>query len=495
MTITPARDDFRALAQSGNVVPIFADLVADGETPTSAYQKLDDGGFSFLFESAEQTEQSGRFSFLGFHPRLVIESRNGNVTVLENGRPETRAVKDDPLRELERTMARFRFVARPELPGFAGGAVGFVGYDVASYFEPKVPVAARDDLQTPDMVFAIMQLIVIFDHRYRRVKIVANAFLDDDADAAYSTASALIAEALRQLSTPTRLDFIDATNKPAAIDPSSNISREDFERNVAIAQERIRAGDIFQAVLSQRFEADFAGSPLSLYRALRLVNPSPYMFCLQFGGEFSLIGSSPEMHARVTKQNMEVRPIAGTRRRGATAEEDEQNAAELFADEKERAEHVMLIDLARNDLGRVAEIGSVRVTEQMNVERYSHVMHLVSHVAGRLREGKTAFDVMRATFPAGTVSGAPKIRAMQIISELEKTKRGCYAGAVGYFGFDSSLDCCIALRSIVVKNNRAYVQAGAGIVADSTPAFEYRETVSKAMAMFAALGRANEISR
>lgn len=493
MTITPTCEKFRALARCGNVVPIFADIVADGETPTSAYQKLDDGGFSFLFESAEQTEQSGRFSFLGFNPQLVIESRDGMIKMVEHGRTETRAIDGDPLSELERVMARFRFVAHPDLTGFAGGAVGFIGYDVASDFEPKVARAARDDLRLPDMIFAIMRTIIIFDHRYRRVKIVANAFIGENPDDAYAAATAAIDEAVQKLSGPTRLGLIDAQGKPPPVDARSNVTRENFEKSVATAQDCIRAGDIFQVVLSQRFEAAFAGGALGLYRALRLVNPSPYMFCLRFGNAFSLIGSSPEMHARVTIGHIEVRPIAGTRRRGATPDEDARNAAELLGDEKERAEHVMLIDLARNDVGRVAEIGSVRVTEQMNVERYSHVMHLVSRVVGRLRKGRTSFDVMRATFPAGTVSGAPKIRAMQIISELEKTKRGCYAGAVGYFGFDGALDCCIALRSIVLKDARAYVQTGAGIVADSIPSAEYRETVSKAMAMFEAIGRANEI--
>jgi anthranilate synthase component 1 len=272
----------------------------------------------------------------------------------------------------------------------------------------------------------------------------------------------------------------------------SNTTQEKFEAAVRTAKEHIRAGDAFQIVLSQRFETDFTGDPLKLYRCLRLVNPSPYMFCLRFGESFSLVGSSPELHVRVTDDLAEVRPIAGTRPRGKTPEEDERNAAELLADPKERAEHVMLIDLARNDLGRIAEVGSVRVTEQMVIERYSHVMHIGSQVVARLRKDQTAFDVMRATFPAGTVSGAPKIRAMQIINELENKKRGCYAGAVGYFGFDGALDCCIALRSIVLKDGRAYLQAGAGIVADSDPTSEYEETVNKAMAMVDAISRASD---
>jgi anthranilate synthase component 1 len=478
LTIVPAPDRFPELAKQGNVVPVFVDFVADGETPASAYQKLDDGGHSFLFESAEQTEQSGRYSFLGFDPRLIVHGESGQ----------------DPLAALEKAMAGFRFVAQPELPRFAGGAVGFLGYDVARYFEPALPEPPDDDLQLPEMIFMIMGLLLVFDHRYRRVKIVANAFLDDhdDPSAAYVAAEKKIRDALAKLSSAAHLPLIDAQKPVSRRQVRSNTTQEKFEAGVLKAKEHIRAGDAFQIVLSQRFETEFTGDPLKLYRCLRLVNPSPYMFCLRFGDSFSLVGSSPELHVRVTDDLAEVRPIAGTRRRGKTPEEDERHAAELLADPKERAEHVMLIDLARNDLGRVAEVGTVRVTEQMVIERYSHVMHIGSHVVARLRRDQTAFDVMRATFPAGTVSGAPKIRAMQIINELENTKRGCYAGAVGYFGFDGALDCCIALRSIVLKDGCAYLQAGAGIVADSDPTSEYEETVNKAMAMVDAISRASD---
>jgi len=494
LTIVPSRERFEELAKLGNVVPVFVDLVADGETPASAFQKLDEGGYSFLFESAEQTEQSGRYSFLGFSPRLTIRSEEGAVSTEENGRVEKTDENGDPLAGLERVMSRFRFVATPDLPRFAGGAVGFLGYDVARYFEKSVPPPPEDDLRLPEMIFMIMGLLVVFDHRYRRVKIVANVFLDDheNASAAHLAAERKIQAALAKLASPVRLPLIDAQKPVSRQLMRSNITREKFEAAVVEAKRHIKAGDVFQVVLSQRFETDFRGDPLKLYRCLRLVNPSPYMFCLRFGDLFSLVGSSPELHVRVADDLAEVRPVAGTRRRGQTVEEDERNAAELLADPKERAEHVMLIDLARNDLGRIAEIGSVRVTEQMVVERYSHVMHIGSHVMARLRKDKTSYDVMRATFPAGTVSGAPKIRAMQIISELETKKRGCYAGAVGYFGFDGALDCCIALRSIVLKNGRAYLQAGAGIVADSDPASEYQETVNKAMAMVDAISRARD---
>lgn len=494
LTVVPSPERFAELAKQGNVVPVFVDFVADGETPASAFQKLDDGGYSFLFESAEQTEQSGRYSFLGFSPRLTIRSENGAVSTEENGKTAGVAESTDPLSALERIMARFHFVAEPDLPRFAGGAVGFLGYDVARYFEKSVPPPPEDDLKLPEMVFMIMGLLVVFDHRYRRVKIVANAFLDDHENpaAAHAAGDRRIHEALAKLASPARLPLIDAQKSVQRQPVRSNVTQAKFEAAVLEAKEHIRAGDAFQIVLSQRFETDFTGDPLKLYRCLRLVNPSPYMFCLRFGDAFSLVGSSPELHVRVTDDVAEVRPIAGTRRRGKTPEEDARNAAELLADPKERAEHVMLIDLARNDLGRVAEIGSVRVTEQMVIERYSHVMHLGSHVVARLRKDKSAYDVMRATFPAGTVSGAPKIRAMQIISELETKKRGCYAGAVGYFGFDGALDCCIALRSIVLKDGRAYLQAGAGIVADSDAASEYQETVNKATAMVEAISRASD---
>ena len=494
LTVVPSPERFAELAKQGNVVPVYVDFVADGETPASAFQKLDDGGYSFLFESAEQTEQSGRYSFLGFSPRLTIRSENGAVSTEEKGETAPVAQRGDPLSALEQIMARFRFVAEPDLPRFAGGAVGFLGYDVARCFERSVPSPPEDDLKLPEMVFMIMGLLVVFDHRYRRVKIVANAFLEDHENpaAAHAAAKRLIHEALAKLARPAQLPLIDAQKSVQRLPVRSNITQTKFEAAVLKAKEHIRAGDVFQIVLSQRFETDFTGDPLKLYRCLRLVNPSPYMFCLRFGDAFSLVGSSPELHVRVTDDVAEVRPIAGTRPRGITAEEDARNAAELLADPKERAEHVMLIDLARNDLGRVAEIGSVRVTEQMVVERYSHVMHLGSHVVARLRKDKSAYDVMRATFPAGTVSGAPKIRAMQIINELETKKRGCYAGAVGYFGFDGTLDCCIALRSIVLKDGRAYLQAGAGIVADSDPTSEYQETVNKATAMVEAISRARD---
>ena len=337
--------------------------------------------------------------------------------------------------------------------------------------------------------------LLIFDHRLRSLKIVVNAFLDDGPiEKVYARAAESAGAIIHQLAQPAELPLVlteECETQPAR----SNFRREEFEQAVERAREYIRAGDIFQVVLSQRFESDFNGDPLDFYRCLRFINPSPYMFCLKFADDFALVGSSPEMHVRLVGDIVEIRPIAGTRPRGATISQDERNAAELLADPKERAEHIMLVDLARNDVGRIADFGTVRVTEMMGIERYSHVMHIVSNVTGRLRNGCTAFDVVKSTFPAGTVSGAPKIRAMQIISELEKTRRGCYAGAIGYFGFDGNVDSCIALRCAVLKNGKAYFQAGAGIVADSEPRLEFKETVNKARAMSKALAMAVKMGR
>jgi anthranilate synthase component 1 len=344
------------------------------------------------------------------------------------------------------------------------------------------------------MLFMLTGNVLIFDHRLRSLKVVVNAFLDDGApEKVYARAVESVDSIMQQLAGPIDLPLVSIAENEAQPPPRSNLRREEFERAVERAKEYIRAGDIFQVVLSQRFESQFNGEPLDFYRCLRFINPSPYMFCLKFGGDFALVGSSPEMHVRLVNNTIEIRPIAGTRTRGVTPAQDEANAAELLADPKERSEHIMLVDLARNDVGRVAEFGTVRVTEFMEIERYSHVMHIVSNVVGRSRAGCTAFDVVRATFPAGTVSGAPKIRAMQIISELENVRRGCYAGAIGYFGFDGNIDSCIALRCAVLKNGQAYFQAGAGIVADSNPEREYEETVNKARAMMKALAMASQM--
>jgi anthranilate synthase component 1 len=492
--ITPSLNEFLYLAQQGNVIPVFAEFVGDCETPISAFQKFSSCPYSFLFESTEKNDVSGRFSFVGFDPRITIKSYGREIHVVRNGVEERFSTTTDPLDEVRKLMARYRFVARAELPRFAGGAVGFLGYEAIRFFEPKVLPARKDDLQLPEMLFMLTGNVLIFDHRLRNLKIVVNAFLDGGSpEKAYARAVESVESIMQQLAEPVDLPLLPIAVNENQAPPRSNFRLEEFELAVQQAKEYIRAGDVFQVVLSQRFESPFKGEPLDFYRCLRFINPSPYMFCLKFGNDFALVGSSPEMHVRLVGNTVEIRPIAGTRARGATPAQDEANAAELLADPKERAEHIMLVDLARNDVGRIAEFGTVRVTEFMEIERYSHVMHIVSNVTGHLRSGCSAFDVVRATFPAGTVSGAPKIRAMQIISELENTRRGCYAGAIGYFGFDGNIDSCIALRCAVLKNAQAYFQAGAGIVADSNPEREYEETVSKARAMMKALAMASQM--
>ncbi len=491
---TPSLPEFRELAARGNLIPVFTELIADAESPVSAFQKIDDGGYSFLLESVEKSDQAGRYSFVGSQPRVRFESQGRTIHIFENGTETSFETDHDPLHELEKLMQRYRYVPSPALADarFAGGAVGYLSYDIVRFFEPTVPEPPPDDLHLPESLFVITDTLLIFDHRTRRLRIVANAFIDGDGDtdAAYQRATDRIRQIITRLERPTDLPMLPITPAPEVSRPVGNTTREEYMKMVSDGQEYIRAGDIFQFVPSQRFETDYAGDPLTLYRALRFVNPSPYMFCIKFANRFALVGSSPEVHVRAVDRKIEIRPIAGTRKRGQNPEEDEANADDLLADPKERAEHLMLVDLARNDVGRASEFGSVKVTDFMTIERYSHVMHIVSNVEGRLRPDRTAYDVMRATFPAGTVSGSPKVRALQIINGCEKSKRGVYSGAVGYFGFDGNTDSCIALRTVVLKDGKAYVQAGAGVVADSTPEGEYNETVSKAMGMMSAIARA-----
>src|SRR5438874_8999354 len=414
LQLTPTLDEFSDFAKRGNVIPVFAEFVADGETPVSAFKKVDRGNHSFLFESTEKNDLSGRFSFVGTEPRVVIRSYGHEFCISERGREQRFNTAADPLDELRKLMARYQFVSRPELPRFAGGAVGFLGYEAIRFFEPKVPIGSRDELQLPEALFMITNSLLIFDHRLRSLKIAVNAFLDDGSlEEVYAQAAESIGTIAHQLTKSADLRFISNTDCQMQR-VRSNFRPEEFGRAVEQAKEYIRAGDIFQVVLSQRFESDFDGDPLDFYRCLRFINPSPYMFCLKFGGDFALVGSSPEMHVRLTAETIDIRPIAGTRGRGATVAQDERNAAELLADPQECAEHIMLVDLARNDVGRIADFGSVRVTEMMDIELYSHVLHIVSNVVGRLRTGCSVFDVVKSTFPAGTVSGAPKIRAMQI---------------------------------------------------------------------------------
>ena len=493
MPVTPSRSAFIEKAATDRVVPVMCEIVADGDTPVSAFAKLCGEAPSFLLESAEQKDQTGRFSFLGFGARASFTATGKTLTLTENGTSRTFETDRDPLDELEKWMAPYRTEFDPSLPLFHGGAVGYLSYDCIRWFEPTIPPAPKDELGIPDMFFMVTEVVVAFDHRQRRIRIVANAFPEkENPAAAYEAACERIRGILESLSKPLAFEPIFTESTPAAAPSTSNTTREEYHAMVHRAHEYIRSGDIFQIVLAQRFETEFHDDALDLYRALRFVNPSPYMFCLRCPGGYSLVGSSPEVHVRLTGDLVEIRPIAGTRRRGATVEDDNANAADLMADPKECAEHLMLVDLARNDVGRIAEYGSVKVTDFMTIERYSHVMHIVSHVSGKLAGGRSAFDVMRATFPAGTVSGAPKVRAMQILNELEKSKRCSYSGAVGYFGFDGNHDSCIALRTVLLKDGKAFVQSGGGVVADSTPEGEYQETVNKAMAGMRAIDRARK---
>ncbi|MCE0498550.1 MAG: anthranilate synthase component I [Methylacidiphilales bacterium] len=489
----PSRESFRELAHQGNLIPVYREIIADMETPVSAFQKIDTGDHSFLFESVEKGGKFARYSFLGASPQVIFQARGKEVVLREGTQQRGYTIADDPLRELERLMAGFRPVAIEGLPLFYGGAVGYLGFEVVTQFEPTVPRAKKDDLGVPDAYFFITDTLLIFDHLERKIKIVANAHVTDPthADRIYDEAVAKIEELEARLERPVRTRLLPATGDVSPLEPSINMTRDEYVKMTEAMQEYIRAGDIFQVVPSQRFEVPFDHPPIDLYRALRLVNPSPYMFCLKLGG-MALVGSSPELHVRCEEGKVQIRPIAGTRPRGQTPEEDDRLTQELLADPKERAEHVMLVDLARNDVGRVCKFNSVRLTDFMITERYSHVMHIVSNVAGDLNPGHSAYDVMRATFPAGTVSGSPKIRAMQIIADLEPTCRGAYAGAVGYFGFSGNLDSCIAIRTVLLKDGKAYLQAGGGLVADSTPLGEYQESINKAKAGLKALAMAKQ---
>jgi anthranilate synthase component 1 len=478
MQVSPTREEFLRLSKQGNVVPVRTDLLADLETPVSAYAKLRGNGPAFLLESVEGGENVSRYSFIGCNPRKIIQARAGDP---------------DPLTKLEQELAGYRPVSVPGLPPFTGGAVGYLGYEYIHSVEPKVPLAAKDELGVPAMWFMLCDSVVAFDRAHQTMRLIVNAHIVDDAEAAYEAACAELRRLQVALAQPSPLATAALVETGPVQVPPGNFTKAAFEAMVDQSKEFIRAGDIFQIVLSQRFSRHFTKTPLDLYRALRTVNPSPYMFLLE-ADDFALVGASPEVHVRLTDRKVEIRPIAGTRPRGKTNAEDVAFEKDLLADEKERAEHLMLVDLARNDIGRVCSYGSVKVPEFMLIERYSHVMHIVSQVEGQLAPERTAFDLMRATFPAGTVSGAPKIRAMQLIAEKEGTQRGSYAGALGYFSYDGNLDSCITLRTALVKNNQVHIQAGAGIVADSVPETEYQETINKASALFKAITLADKLS-
>jgi anthranilate synthase component 1 len=478
-------DEFKELARRGTFVPVCKELVADLLTPVSAFLKIaEDADYAFLLESVEGGEHVGRYSFLGKDPFLILRARDGRTTIERGG-----AIVDgerpfiDTLRGL---MADFRSPFVPDLPRFTGGAVGYLGYGAASWFEPVLGDIGDSSDGADQAGFMLFDTVLAFDHVQHRILIIANARItaDDDLESLYQFACAKIQflerELERNLSTAAR------PQQPPPLNVRSNRTRDQFEEQVRKGKEYIAAGDIYQVVLSQRFEAEVAADPFTVYRALRHVNPSPYMYFIRMGG-VAVVGSSPEMLVRVEGSRVETHPIAGTRPRGRSADEDMRLAEELKRNEKERAEHVMLVDLGRNDVGRVCDYGSVRVPQFMGLERFSHVMHLTSIVEGKLADDRDRLDALVSCFPAGTVSGAPKVRAMQIIRELEPAGRGLYAGAVGYIDFAGNLDFCIAIRTVIMSRGRAYVQAGAGIVIDSNPTAEYEETRDKARALLRAL--------
>jgi anthranilate synthase component 1 len=489
----PSLEEFKQKAKQGNLVPVYREILADMETPVSAFQKIDDHKHSFLLESMEGGEKWARFSFLGSRPSVIVKSVGRSVEITTDGRIKKSTFDRDPLEVIKGVLSKYKPVPDPSLPRFFGGAVGFMGYDVVRFFE-DIPARDKERLDIPDMVFMITDTLVIFDNITHMIKVVSNAHIKGkSAETAYREATQKVNGLVRRLKKGVKRQGSRVRGKTKTEDysPKSNFTQQQYEQAVLKAKEYIKAGDIFQVVPSQRFQTKINAEPYEIYRALRLINPSPYMYFLRCG-DATMVGASPEVMVRLEGDRIDLRPIAGTRRRGITEEEDKALAVELLADPKECAEHIMLVDLGRNDVGRVSEPGSVNVTELMVIERYSHVMHIVSNVHGTLSRSGDAYDVVRACFPAGTVSGAPKIRAMQIIDELEPARRGPYAGAVGYFGFSGNMDTCITIRTLIVKKGVAYIQAGGGVVADSDPATEFQETVNKAKATMRAVEMAEK---
>jgi len=488
----PTKNEFVKLAKKGNLIPVYKEIFADLETPVSAFLKIKEDDYSYLLESVEGEEKVARYSFLATAPSLIFKSKGRNIEIINrlNSKTKKFTTDDDPILEVKRIMEKFKLVSIKGLPRFCGGLVGYIGYDTVRFFE-EIPDRNIDDLSGPDILLLLTEDLVIFDHLNHKIKIISNVYIDkkkskkSDIQKKYLAATKKI-EALsdklkKKVSLKTR-------QKTALSDYKirSNFTKEGFRRIVRKAKEYIRKGEIIQVVLSQRLKFKLKNDPFDVYRALRSINPSPYMYYLKFK-DITLVGSSPELLVRCEDGIVQTRPIAGTRHRGRDEREDKDLEKELLNDAKEKAEHIMLVDLGRNDLGRICKKGTVKLSEFMNIEKYSHVMHIVSNVTGRLLRNKDIYDVIRATFPAGTVTGAPKIRAMQIIDELENIRRGPYAGCIGYFSFSGNLDTCITIRTVVVKKNEAFIQAGAGIVADSIPEREYLETLNKAKALICAV--------
>jgi anthranilate synthase component 1 len=496
--MAPDLKSFRELAKKGNIIPVYKEIFSDTETPVSAFLKLKESP-SFLLESVVGGEKWARYSFLGLKPAKVIKGWGGRLEVKEKGKRPVIIQTGNPIDFIEETMAGFHAVEVEGLPRFSGGLVGYLGYDIVRFIE-ELPDKGRMGLDLPDTFLMLTDTMLVFDNLRQTIKVVSNAHIDGSADKAYKEAVSKIDSVIKALGKPFReeglsdISLLSGAKKKTGKFISSFGDRKAFEEAVLKAKEYVVAGDVVQAVLSQRFQRKSDIDPFGVYRALRVINPSPYMYYLDTGGA-KLVGSSPEILVRLEGRDITLRPIAGTRRRGLTDDEDRALEDELKQDPKELAEHIMLVDLGRNDVGRVAEVGSVKVTELMAVERYSHVMHIVSNVEGLLREGLDAFDVLRACFPAGTVTGAPKVRAMEIIEELEPVRRGPYAGAVGYFSYSGNMDTCITIRTLIIENGRIYVQAGAGIVADSVPEKEYAETLNKAMGMMNAVDMAERLFR
>ncbi len=484
----PSFDEFSRKAKDGNLIPVYREILADMETPVSAFRKIDRGEYAFLLESVEGGEKWGRYSFLGSNPGLIFKAKGTMAEVITGADVQSYAVEHDLLEPLKAILQQYRPVRSDTLPRFYGGMVGFLAYDVVRQFE-RLPATAKDDLDLPDALFLLPDTLLIFDNLSHRIKVVCNAYVPEATPQGlrqvYDDAAGKIDEIVEALRRPLALS--EGRSRDAGeLQLSSSMSHAEFIEAVRRAKEYVRSGDIVQAVISQRLSTKTTADPFDIYRALRVVNPSPYMYYLRLG-DLRVVGSSPEVLVRLEEGKIDLRPIAGTRPRGRSDAEDQALEQELLSDPKERAEHIMLVDLGRNDVGRVAEVGSVRVSELMTVERYSHVMHIVSNIKGVLAEGYDAFDLLRACFPAGTVSGAPKIRAMEIIEELERVRRGPYAGAVGYFGFSGNMDTCITIRTVVIIDGTAHVQVGAGIVADSDPEREYEETMNKARGMLKAI--------
>ena len=486
MRYRPSFAEFKERAARGNLIPVYTEILADLDTPVSAFLKIREGNYCYLLESVEGREKIAQYSFLGANPSVVLRSKSRQVEILR-GESIERFECDDPLLALKELMSCYNLVPEPELPRFHGGAVGYVGYDTVRFFE-KLPDTNADDLGLPDCYFMITDTILIFDHVNHMIKVVSNAHVEEGVEAAYENATRKIDAVIDLLGRPLEIPAGEGAGGDSVYSPTltSNQTEAEYTDAVKKAKEYIVAGDIFQVVLSQRFKAEIRAAPLDVYRALRSLNPSPYMFYMELD-DLALVGSSPELMVRVEEGTVQVRPIAGTRPRGKDSEEDAALEKDLLSDEKELAEHIMLVDLGRNDVGRVSESGTVEVTEFEVIERYSHVMHIVSNVRGKLKPDEDCYTTLRAVFPMGTVSGAPKIRAMEIIEELEPVKRGPYGGALGYVSFSGNLDSCILIRTLVIVDGTAYVQAGAGIVADSDPHREYEETINKAKALVRAI--------